>query len=143
MVHDWLSMFATAAVKVIRSRRLTDSFRMRLRFWKKRERAGDGSPLPRRTGRLCQHTLSCNLGRVLDISAGGMRIITRKVPRGFVDVHLVGHPLPGSLKAVRQWSRRLGWFRHEVGLRFETVTPDVAQRLSAIACSCRLRSSPN
>lgn len=134
-------MFACAAALLNRSHGLADSHSMRLQFWKRQARSGDGSPMPRRTGRLSQHTLSCNLGRVLDISAGGMRVLARRVPRGFVDVNLVGHPLPGPLKAVRQWSRRVGWFRHEIGLKFDAVSPDVAQRLSNIACSCRLRGS--
>jgi hypothetical protein len=97
--------------------------------------------LPRRTGRLTQQALTCNLGQVLDISAGGMRVITKRVPRRPVNIQLAGHALPGPLTAVTQWSKRKGFFCHEVGLKFENVTPQVAKHLTNIACGCRLRAA--
>ena len=116
---------------------------MPLRLWPKcgKRTRNASERTPRRTGRLNQHTLMCNLGRVLDISAGGMRILCKKVPRSRVSVQLVGHPLPAKLTAVKQWSKRRGMFEHEVGLKFEDVTPAVAKCLSEIACGCRLRAA--
>jgi len=93
----------------------------------------------RKSGRLPQDALVCNLGIVLDISAGGMRILCTRPPRKRVRIHLHGHKLPAPLIAVRAWSKRMGLLKHKVGLRFENVSPALAQRLTAIAAANRMR----
>jgi hypothetical protein len=93
----------------------------------------------RRFGRLPQDTLVSNLGTVLDISAGGMRVLCRKVPRGRLEVKLLENELPGRLTGEVAWSRRVGLFKYEVGVRFDNMSPEIAQRLTAIAGANRLR----
>ena len=93
----------------------------------------------RRTGRLPQESLVSNLGMVLDISVGGMRVLCRKVPTGKIDVQLVGYDLPGTLSATPAWSKKVGFFKSEVGLRFEEVTPEMALYLTRIAATHRFR----
>ena len=93
----------------------------------------------RKSGRLPQDALACNLGIVLDISAGGMRILCTRPPRKRVRVRLHGYKLPAPLIAVRAWSKRIGLLKHRVGLRFENVSPALAHRLTAIAAANRMR----
>jgi hypothetical protein len=93
----------------------------------------------RRFGRLPQETLMSNIGAVLDLSAGGMRIVCRRLPPARIAITLKGYTLPGPLVAEISWSRRVGLFRQEVGLRFEDVSPEVTQMLTTIAGTHRLR----
>jgi hypothetical protein len=93
----------------------------------------------RRCGRLPQDTLSCNLGTVLDISATGMRVLGVRVPGHGVKVKIRGVRFPQTLRAKVTWSKRLGLFRHEVGLEFLDVSPETAKVLTAIAIDGRKR----
>jgi hypothetical protein len=93
----------------------------------------------RRSGRLPQESLQCNLGTVLDISAGGMRVLTRAKPSGRLNVVLQGYPLPEPLAAEVAWTKRSGLFMREVGLCFHDVSPQMAQFLTRIAMMHRFR----
>jgi signal transduction histidine kinase len=90
-------------------------------------------------GRLPQELLQCNLGQVLDLSMGGMRIQCNKVPKGRLDVEL--HDIEGTvnLQAEVMWSRRLRFRKYEVGLYFPHVAPDVARQLTRVSLNHRLR----
>jgi hypothetical protein len=105
--------------------------------------AGGEQPSDRATrrkfGRLPQDTLKSNLGAVLDISAGGMRVLCHRVPRGQVEIYLLDNQLPGRLMAEVSWSKRVGLFKFEVGLRFENLTPSMSQCLTSIAAANRQR----
>ena len=93
----------------------------------------------RRAGRLPQDTLACNIGIVLDISAGGMRVLCTKMPPRQLEVSLFGHQLPGPLTAQVSWYKRVGLFKREVGMCFVNVTPEIANCLTSIARDNRLR----
>lgn len=93
----------------------------------------------RRFGRLPLETLECNLGTVLDLSAGGMRVLCRKVPKVQTIVEIDGYPMPQPLIANVTWTRRTGLFKHEVGLQFQNVSPEIARVLSQIAGCNRMR----
>ena len=99
----------------------------------------DQQSIRRRFGRLPLETLECNLGTILDLSAGGMRVMCRRVPKITTPVFIAGFPMPQSLKAKVTWTRRVGLFRHEVGLQFVDVTPQVAAVLAKVAGFNRLR----
>lgn len=100
----------------------------------------DAPPETRRKfGRLPQETLMSNIGLVLDISAGGMCVICRWVPRGRVRVILYGYRMPEVLVAEVTWRKRVGFFKYEVGLCFHNVSADMSQRLTAIAGCNRQR----
>jgi hypothetical protein len=114
--------------------------------WMRRDRrqyvmtaAGPVRRSRRKSGRLPQDAMACNLGIVLDISAGGMSVLCTRRPRKRCQVHLHGFKLPARLMAVRTWCKRLGLFKQKVGLRFENVTPEMARRLTAIAATNRAR----
>jgi hypothetical protein len=103
-------------------------------------RGEKGVPEPRRrTGRLPQESLMCNLGLILDLSVGGMRILCRKAPTHPVEIEITGHTLPGKLIATLAWSKKVGLFKTEIGLRFEKVTAEMATCLTQIAAINRFR----
>lgn len=93
----------------------------------------------RRSGRLPQEALICNFGMVLDLSVGGMRVICRKAPMEPVEIQMLGFDLPGPLKAIPAWSKRVGFFKSEVGFRFEDITPEMGACLTRIAATHRFR----
>jgi len=93
----------------------------------------------RRSGRLPQESLVCNLGPILDISIGGMRVLSRSPLRGNVNIQFRDYALPERLDATVTWSKRTGLFSREVGLRFENVTPRLCAVLTQIASLHRYR----
>lgn len=93
----------------------------------------------RNHGRLPQETLACNLGEVLDLSAGGMRVLCRRVPSGETVVQICGWDKKLALRAKVAWSRRVGFFKHEAGIMFLDLTETQARELNAIAANHRLR----
>lgn len=93
----------------------------------------------RRFGRLPQELLQSNLGVVIDISAGGMRVLSRAKPNQRIQITLKGVRLPGPLIAHVTWTRRAGLFMREIGLCFENITPEMSQVLTHIASVHRFR----
>jgi hypothetical protein len=98
-----------------------------------------GGVTRRRTGRLPQESLVCNLGPILDISIGGMRVLSRTPHRGTVNIQFSDYTLPERLDATVTWSKRTGLFSREIGLRFENVTPRLCVVLTQIASLHRYR----
>ncbi len=90
----------------------------------------DGRRAP---GRLPQESLECDLGPVLDLSVGGMRLLCTKPRQGDVSVCLRGFDVDLKLQARVAWIRRLGFRRHEVGLSFLDVDDEVAALLTRVA----------
>ncbi len=90
----------------------------------------------RRHGRVRCQNVHCNLGDVQDISASGMRIITRWKPPGPNHVFPIEiDSIDGLivLEARAMWSKRVGWFKREIGLRFESVPRDASEALARLA----------
>lgn len=98
----------------------------------------DGRRIP---GRLPQEQLSCDLGPVLDLSPGGMRVLCTRPHLGTMDVGLRGGDVNINLQAKVAWSRRLGFRRHEIGLAFIDVDKELATILSRISGDHRARSA--
>lgn len=97
---------------------------------------GPEQPEHRRHGRVVCQGVESNVGDVLDISASGMRIITRyKLPEKgevfVVTVETMQGPL-AILSRVR-WSRRKGLFQREAGLEFFDVGPRTRSVLAELA----------
>ncbi|MHC4414447.1 MAG: PilZ domain-containing protein [Planctomycetota bacterium] len=90
-------------------------------------------------GRVPQESLFCELGPVLDLSPGGMRVLSTRPHEGEVSVCLGGMDIDLKLQARVAWIRRLGFRRHEVGLTFLDVDEDVAKILTRIATAHRTR----
>jgi hypothetical protein len=92
-------------------------------------------------GRLPQELLMCDLGPVIDLSAGGMRVLSTRPRVGTLDVRLDGAEVSLTLRAKVVWARRLGFRRHEIGLSFLEVDEDTARILSRISSAHRARAA--
>lgn len=92
------------------------------------------------TGRVkVENSLECNLGRVVDLSAGGLCVVSRKPLDGVVVVTLSDSEggLTCEAKVVR--SLRLGFFRHEVGLQLPPMDDRDRATLTRLAAFHRDR----
>ena len=96
----------------------------------------DGRRIP---GRVAQEWLVSDLGPVLDLSPGGMRVLATRCRVGKLDVRLRGGDVSLTLRTNVAWSRRLGFRRHELGLAFIDVDENVAGILARIAADHRAR----
>lgn len=97
----------------------------------------------RRTRRLAQEMLECNLGEVMDLSLGGMRVRTTghhaPTEGAEVDVRFDAAEPPLSLRGAVVRSTKLGPRRIELGVRFVNVTPDVQRQLTRLSMAHRKR----
>ncbi|MGI9014385.1 MAG: PilZ domain-containing protein [Phycisphaerales bacterium] len=88
----------------------------------------------RRFGRFkASRTIACNLGRVLDFSASGMRLLTR---RELPDVVALEFGEPDNIVAVNArvvWRKQHGRREFESGLEFDGITPRMQQQIWALA----------
>ena len=84
-------------------------------------------------GRLPQEGLDCNLGPVLDLSLGGVRVLCKRPREGDLTVHLDGFDITLKLQAKVVWTTRHGFRRHEMGLEFMHVDEEIARILSRIS----------
>lgn len=89
----------------------------------------DGRRLP---GRMPQESLQSSIGPVLDLSMGGIRVLSTRPYHGDLRICLWGMDVEVSLEGRVVWSRRLGFRRHELGLVFADVDDDVARILTRI-----------
>lgn len=93
----------------------------------------------RTSGRLRCQDITTSLGHVLDISAGGMRVLSRRKP--WIGVgspyQCTVHTPLGTFTAETRIARveRRGIGRFEIGLSIENATPEVRQTLNLIARS--------
>ncbi len=95
----------------------------------------------RRWGRLAQEGIYSNFGPVFDLSAGGMRIIASRVPKGQFEVEIYSAAQGVRLLAEVSWVRKRGLFRREIGLRFIGVSSETGEVLTTMATMNRYRRS--
>ncbi len=78
--------------------------------------------------------LSCNHGRVIDVSTRGMRLQTRRKWKAGQRrvITLCEDTLCVRIEAECVWCRKIGTFKHTIGLAFTTVSPESADLLSQI-----------
>ncbi len=94
----------------------------------------------RRTGgRFPQESLECNLGPVLDLSTGGMRVLCKRPHQGPLEACLQASQYSMTLSGQVVWSKRLGFRRHEIGVQFVDLDDDTVRVLSRISASYRMR----
>lgn len=97
----------------------------------------------RRGGRIPCEMLSCELGKVIDLSATGLRVRSRggiKPPIGaFVALHV--RWCGGSIELPSRVARvkRLGMFTYEYGLAFEELTTEQRALLSEVLRGAAIR----
>src|SRR5690348_4425909 len=93
-------------------------------------------PNARRHGRVRCADIQSSLGEVVDLSHSGARI-KRKRRLGAGDgsmVNLEIDGLDGPIRVLARvvWTRRIGFFHHEVGVLFEDVSPEIRRALVTI-----------
>jgi hypothetical protein len=84
--------------------------------------------------RLPQEALKCNLGEVLNLSLGGMQVRCTRAPKDkIVEVELTyeGETIKVQAEVVR--SNKIGFRKHELGLRFLDVDPETAKQLTRVS----------
>lgn len=100
---------------------------------------------PRKNGRIrCQWT-HCNLGDVLDIGAGGMRVRCRRrliAPvNGQLSVIVEGLDGQFAVSARIAWKRRVGLFGWEIGLQLIEVSNGSRTKLAQMARAAIINGS--
>jgi hypothetical protein len=93
----------------------------------------------RSCGRLTQEGVVCDRGPVHDLSATGMRFVCRKLPPAEFETRIQGLGEAVVVKAKSVWEKRIGLFRHEVGVEFFELTPETSATLTRLAMVCRPR----
>lgn len=89
----------------------------------------------RRRGRVVAHGVTCTLGRVLDISGGGMRLETRRALRAGQERIVIVRTPDGEFAAMVRvaWARRVGAFTRRAGVMFVDLSPQAKPALAACA----------
>lgn len=97
----------------------------------------DGEQERRRHGRLLCEDLRCNLGKILDLSASGMRVFRKggAVAKVGDKIHLVIEYLDASMKVgvVTVRADKVGFRKHMYGFQFIDLTDQQKTRLAALA----------
>ncbi len=84
--------------------------------------------------RLPQEALKCNLGEVLNLSLGGMRVCCTRAPKDtVVEVELTYERETMKVQAEVVRSNKVGFRKHELGLRFLDVDPETAKQLTRVS----------
>jgi len=90
----------------------------------------------RRHGRLNCSLLDCHLGTVVDFSRSGLRVRCRRrqpEPGELVLLKLTCFGLSFKVWARVIWVKKSGLFRHDVGMSFVEVSPQLAFKINEIA----------
>ena len=84
--------------------------------------------------RLTQEALQCSLGEVIDLSLGGMQVHCARIPKDkVIEVELTHQTETIKLEAEVMRATRVGFRKHEIGLRFVHVDAYTAKLLSQIS----------
>lgn len=97
----------------------------------------------RRHGRMRCGSLRCELGRVSDVSASGMRVMAAS-RRGVAPGELRPVTLRSEWGTVEVqvrvgWVKRIGWWRHEIGLQFDSLDDATRRTVFALAFRAGMR----
>ncbi len=83
------------------------------------------------------------IGPVLDLSQGGMRVLSTRRREGTLNVRIFSYDVTVAVRAKVAWSQRLGFRRHELGISFLEVDEQLASVLKRISTAHReCRSLP-
>ncbi|MBT8484602.1 MAG: PilZ domain-containing protein [Phycisphaerales bacterium] len=104
----------------------------RLEFFLNRHRPA--APKDRRVfNRIKPYWVQCDAGYVLDISADGVKILSKRRMKGFVSVRLWDDRAGLIHRAEVKWVKKLRFRQYEVGLQFINFGPEMRQKLAEIA----------
>ncbi len=87
----------------------------------------------RRSGRFKGGRLGCSIGKVIDLSGGGMRIRRATRLSSQMDVRLWTANRQITVPAKVAWVRRIGFRKYEIGLEFRSLTAETEKDLSTFA----------
>ncbi len=89
----------------------------------------------RKTGsrRRLRRKLGCNLGSVVDISGGGMRLRSSRRLTGQVELELWISGRSQTVTGLVVWTRRVAFRKFDVGLRFVELPPAAASGIASLA----------
>ncbi len=87
----------------------------------------------RRFGRFKGSRLGCSVGKVMDLSGGGMRIRRATRLSSQLEVQLWTAKRQLTVQAKVAWARRIGFRKYEIGLAFRDLTPETQQDLTSFA----------
>ena len=88
----------------------------------------------RSSGRMRQESLACSLGPVIDLSAGGMKILSRKVPTGQLIIDIFSSEDSIRVTGEVSWVKKTGMFQpKEVGIRFINNTDEMKRILTRMS----------
>lgn len=76
--------------------------------------------------------LNCDAGEVVDVSAAGIRLKSRRKMKGNLNIRLWNGITEVVLPASLVWTRRLGFRKHEAGLQFVNMCAETAKKLALI-----------
>jgi hypothetical protein len=95
----------------------------------------DEKPSDRRRHRRVKSTgsVTCNLGRVLDISGGGLRVLSKKKADGQGRVELTSTTQRVIVPARVVWCHKVGFRKYAMGLEFMNLNPELARQLAELA----------
>lgn len=100
---------------------------------------GSDGTQQRKCGRLELEGLTCSLGTVADLSASGMRVIGRAVPKEAIQVRILSRVGEFVFVVNPVWSHKVGFMRHEMGLEFVDLDDETRQRLTQLVTVHRIR----
>ncbi len=88
----------------------------------------------RATGRRKRaHEIFSNLGTVVNLSPGGVRIRSIRRLHGTQTFELWARNVRVKVRAEIAWTRKTGFRRHEIGMRFVDLTTDDVRALTELA----------
>ena len=93
----------------------------------------------RSPGRVPQEELMCDLGPVIDLSCGGMRILSKRQLVDIVKAKVWAYDFSMTLETRVAWTKRLGFRRHEIGLEFINIDDSISKILGRISALHRMR----
>ena len=100
--------------------------------------ANSDPAIARQMPRMPQEDLNCNLGEVVELGADSIRVFCSRPPKHsettitFEDIET-----DMELRAEVMWSKKLSRGRHDVGLKFLSLTGDQQRRILAIVMQHR------
>ena len=93
----------------------------------------EGDSDRRRRGRVkCAGSVTSNLGSVLDISSGGLRVLSKTKVEGEGRVELISPTDRVILPARVVWCHKVAFRKYVMGLEFINLSPELTQKLTEI-----------
>ena len=92
----------------------------------------------RRHGRVRCESVKCSLGRVLDLSVSGLRVMSNKPIKDPEDSRTVvldifDEPVEISVSVI--WQYKVGFRKHLIGFEFDGIVDDTRRKLTDLARS--------